>query len=155
MRTSLRPRRRPAILASVLLAATLGVLLTAASIARGMEPDLVATLAEGGVTVRPVTTTGFITREQALAVADEVQEEAFKAGDRDAALVSATDPMTIRGDNPVADRAVWIVRYTGLAIPVGGPIRENGTAADGGVFTTAYIYIDAISGDWLLTKLEG
>lgn len=153
MRTS-RPRRRPTILVPVFLGATLGAL-SAASIVLGQEPDLASALARSGVTVRPLTTDIAVTRYTALAVAETVQEDAFKAGNRDATLVSASDPMTMRGDEPIADRPVWIVRYTGLAIPVGGPIREDGRAADGGVFITAYIYIDAITGEWLLTRLEG
>ena len=155
MRIRRRLGRRQVVYAPVSLAASLAVLVAAVSLTLGQEPDIAAELANSGVQVEPLTGDGFITREEALAVADEVQDDAFKSAARDAALVSVSDPTTMRGDEQVSDRPLWIVRYSGLAIPVGGPVREDGTTADGGVFTTAYIYIDAINGEWLFTRLEG
>lgn len=93
-----------------------------------------------GVEVKPVAEAGLITRDQALASASARWEEEPARGE--AFLQLMTDPETVRAEEPVVDRAVWVVRYSGLTVTSPGD-RE---------LHYAYVVIDARTGIEIHTK---
>lgn len=107
-----------------------------------------------GLTIAAASTQGKVSATEALGTAEANHPADFAVGDVSAFLMKVTDPETL-GPVAVRDRPVWLIRLTGLRVPVGGPVRADGTAADGGYVTSAYIYVDAITGEWLLTRYEG
>lgn len=144
--------------AVVLLGVTLSavVVLYWASLASAAPPALPDDIARAGIIAVPVESGASISRDAALAIAGREGGDALaRASGRNAYLVRMTEPLTLRGDAAIEDRLVWLVRSTDLRIPVSGPVREDGTVADGGFVNTGYVYIDALTGEWLLTRLEG
>lgn len=95
-----------------------------------------------------------VTRDKAIDVASEAAGDLVQSSVPDAFLVTLTDPTVVGADESLRGRSVWVVRYLGLAIPGDGPIREDGTGADGGEFHRMYVYVDAVSGEWLFSRLE-
>lgn len=93
-----------------------------------------------GVTVKPIAETGMITRSQAITSAaarwtvEPTLGEPF--------LQVLTDPDTARSEEPVIDRAVWVVRYAGLSVISPGDKELH----------YAYVVIDARTGKELYTK---
>lgn len=86
-----------------------------------------------------------IFRDRALEIANAEIPGAGDTGvEIEAYLVRLTDP-----SSGIADRAVWLIRYSGLSLPVFGPPLPDG--ADPGTMGYAYVYIDAITGEFLLT----
>jgi hypothetical protein len=97
-----------------------------------------------------------ITREKALEKAHQDGRGLIPAtAQADAILARITDEQTGRSGGGVANRLIWLVRYTGFSVPMLGPIRDDGTPADGGFVSRGYVYIDGVTGEWLMTRLEG
>ncbi|MBM3694984.1 MAG: PepSY domain-containing protein, partial [Actinobacteria bacterium] len=84
-----------------------------------------------------------ISRDEAVEIAN-AQVPSSTAGDVTAYLVRLTDPST-----HITDRPVWLIRYSGLSLPVFGPPLPDG--ADPGTMSIAYVYVDAVTGECLLT----
>lgn len=104
--------------------------------------------------VAPAPTSGYISRATAMEVA--ARESVWLGEGRvDAYLVFLTDPDTLRSDEPIRDRAVWLVRYSGLTIGVAGPPGPDGAAGPSFILKYAYVYVDATTGDWIGTRAEG
>lgn len=96
-----------------------------------------------------------IDRDQALRIARDLYDpERAGATSVDAYLETISVPATYRGDDPIRDRPVWIVRLGGLAQVQGGPMTEDGTPARGRVLTVAYVFIDAKTGEFLYTEFQ-
>jgi hypothetical protein len=110
--------------------------------------ELRADLEGLGMVISDTSPEGKIGRDEAVAVA--LREQQFAGGDLDAYLVRLTDPTTA-----ITDRDVWIVRFSGLNIEVPVPDTPSRIPVDGGTITTAYVYVDAVTGEWLLTWAEG
>ena len=95
-------------------------------------------------------TEGIISRDQAIAAATKQYPLLLREGKVDAYLVSATDPST-RGPIAIKDRMLWILHVSGVEYPISipyGRTTESDTAGNG------YIYIDAYTGEWLLSRFE-
>jgi hypothetical protein len=84
-----------------------------------------------------------ISPDEAVEIAN-AQVPSSTAGEVTTYLVRLTDPST-----HISDRPVWLIRYSGLSLPVSGPPLPDG--ADPGTMSIAYVYIDAITGEYLLT----
>jgi hypothetical protein len=84
-----------------------------------------------------------ISRDEAVEIAN-AQVPSSTAGEVTTYLARLTDPST-----HISDRPVWLIRYSGLSLPVFGPPLPEG--ADPGTMSIAYVYIDAMTGEWLLT----
>lgn len=85
------------------------------------------------------------------AAAAEYDPKALGANETRAFLETISVRGTFGGDVPIVMRAVWIVRMTGMAIEQGGPVKEDGTPAEGHTLHTAYVFIDALTGQFLMT----
>lgn len=116
-----------------------------------LPPDMAAT----GMEVAPIMLEDAISQSDAIAIAAKEYGLRYEGGVVDAYLVSLTDPGTLGGESPIRDRAVWLVHYSGLAIPYTGPIMPDGTPAEGGTIDEAYVVLDAITGEWLFTQESG
>ncbi len=114
-----------------------------------LPPDILAVGAE----VTPLAPKGMLPREQALVVAQ--REFPFIQGAQiDAYLVELTDPHQLGGVGAV-DRPIWIIRASGGAWDIFSvPITPDGTAPDVGLASLGYIYVDAITGEWLQALFE-
>jgi hypothetical protein len=157
--------RRIAIIAGLLLVMTVGPAcdnpttivdtttppaLTSSTLAV-LPPDL----ATAGLDASPAVAEGTISADEAARRVAEETGGRYAAGSTDAYLVSLTDDGTSRSDRPIHDRLVWLFRYSDLSIPYTGPVTADGTPAEGGVVTHAYVVIDAFTGDWLYTTETG
>lgn len=118
--------------------------------AHAAQGELRADLEGLGLVISDTSPQGKIGRDEAVAVALREQGQEFAGGDVDAYLVRLTDPATA-----ITDRDVWIVRFSGLDVEVPVPDTPSRIPVDGGTVTTAYAYVDAITGEWLLTWAEG
>ena len=97
---------------------------------------------------------GKISRDAALEVVSREFGDMFDVSQADAYLVTVTDPATMRGATPIDTRALWLIRFTNLAIPAPAPITADGSSALARPYATGYVYVDAVTGEWLLTRLE-
>ncbi|HZD21847.1 MAG TPA: hypothetical protein VE569_00350 [Acidimicrobiia bacterium] len=122
-------------------------LASGSSIVRSIPPDVAA----AGLRATPVTVEGTISAEAALGIHSRETRESYAGGSVDAFLVSLTDVSTLRSDRPVRDRVVWLIRYADLSIPYSGPLTADGTPAEGGTITHAYVVVDAFTGELLYT----
>ncbi len=90
------------------------------------------------VQVKPIgaigLATGLISRADALAAASNVMDGGLALPD--AYLQLMTDPSASRGDDPITDRPMWVVRYSGLSVISPG----------GKELQYAYVVIDARTG---------
>ena len=93
-----------------------------------------------GATVKPIAETGMITRSQAIT--SEATRWTVEPTLGEPFLQLLTDPDTARSDEPVIDRAVWVVRYAGLSVISPGDKELH----------YAYVVIDARTGKELYTK---
>ena len=64
---------------------------------------------------------------------------------------SIEDYLVSRTDVPVRNPVVWLIRYADFSDPHTGPITADGSPAEGGTITHAYMVVDAFTGDWLYT----
>jgi hypothetical protein len=108
-----------------------------------------------GLGIPDTSSEGKISMDDAVAVALREHGQQFAGGKIDAYLVRLTDPATAGGDLEITDRDVWIVRFSGLDIQVSGPDTPDRIPVDGGTIEYAYVYVDAVTGEWLLTRAEG
>lgn len=135
----------------------LAVVVVALTVSRpaSSAPTKDATITGSGladVSVTPLQAgPGMISEAEAISAAGKVQSIPGSAS-MNASLVIMTDPNTLRGDTPIKNRAVWLVHLSGIAYPVsvpfGAKLPENPTLSNG------YVYIDAYTGDWLLSRFE-
>lgn len=114
------------------------------SVAVTLPPDVLAL----GTEVTPIgSTEGLISRDQALDVARGSDPDVFVHGQIDAYLIELSGPDVYEG---VRDRPIWLIKASGLSLDIfNPPLRADGTPADLGKATLAYIYLDAIAGEWL------
>lgn len=92
-----------------------------------------------------------IATEAAISSASlEYDPKALGATDVRAFLETVTVRGTLGSDEPIRDRAVWIVRMNGMTVEQGGPATEDGTPVAGHVLRTAYVFVDAVSAQVLM-----
>lgn len=140
------PRRAPVL---SLLAGTIAILgFVAVVYVRGpAATTAVAKLSEAetaelGITVQPHTGTAVVDRDRALQRAREDWNPPDPDVRLDPFLFVVTAADRERSSDPIHNRAVWIVRYTGFSMtsPGGVPISR------------AYSYFDANTGEYLGTS---
>jgi hypothetical protein len=90
-----------------------------------------------------------ITREQAIAAA-QAHHLFAPTAHVDAYLGTASDS-TAAG--AISNRAVWIVHLSGISVPISIPAGVKLPAPPQDL-TNGYIYIDAVSGAWILSRFE-
>jgi hypothetical protein len=142
--------KRDAISAGVLLAAA-GVIV---AVLLFLRPSPGAHLGETppdinlhGVAATPISTSGKVTHEAALATIERQYGSMFRSAQLDAYLVNASDPATT-----IQSADVWLIVARGLSIDAYGPAVPDGTPVKAGQYTAAYIYLDAVSGEWITTR---
>lgn len=108
-----------------------------------LPPDVLAL----GTEVTSLGPEGMILRDQALDVARREYPNVFEQGHIEAYLVALTDPYQLGG---LQDRPIWLIKASGLSLDVfSAPMGPDGTPSDVGKATLAYIYVDAVTGEWL------
>jgi len=105
---------------------------------------------EGVVFVASTPGPGMISGESAIKIALEHYQGLNTEAQVDAYLGTTTDANTAE---TVKDRLVWIVHLSGIAMPVSVPggVKNPPRPAD---MSNGYIYIDAYSGAWLISRFE-
>jgi len=135
----------------------LGVLVVAGALlvrfgttAPGATPTtkLPADIVALGSSVEPLAPEGAVSSAEALKIAQDRIGPQFESAKVESFLVTITDP-----DTPdLTDRGVWIVKVSNIAIPVsGGPDPSHPLDRRA---TLAYIYVDAITGEWITTAMR-
>jgi hypothetical protein len=107
-----------------------------------LPPDIVAL----GVVVTPATPDGKISAEQAIGVAEKEFADIANAN-VESYLVELTDPTQLGG---LKDRAIWIIKASGVSLPVYGTFLGARPSDEATAGTVLYIYVDALTGEWLL-----
>lgn len=148
-------RRVTVLLTLVVVAGAAGCAAPAVDSASSTAVSMPADVAAAGFNATPIAAEGVISVEEAIATASREYGQRYGEGSIDAYLVNLTDPGTLRSDTPIRDRLVWLIRYGDLSIPYTGPMTADGTPAEGGTITHAYLVIDAVTGDWLYTTETG
>ena len=114
--------------------------------------DLPQDVSTAGFDIAPAYIDDAIPRSEAIEIAHREYGERYEGSERTAYLVELTIPDTTEGDPSIHDLPVWLIRYSGLDIPVAGPVSPNPTSAEAITVGHAYVVLDARSGAWLLTK---
>lgn len=129
----------------------------ASDVAQTQPPDAVETLPPDefgpGTLVTPLGPEGMISRDQALDVARREDPEVFEEGQIAAYLIELTDPRLFDG---LKDRPIWLVKATGISVDIFSvPYLPDRTPGEVPKATLAYIYIDAVTGEWLTSAYRG
>ena len=114
--------------------------------------DLPDDIGAAGLETAPASVDNAIPRGQAIEIADSEYGERYGGARTTAYLVELTIPDSAAGDYLIHDRPVWLIRYSGLAIPVNGPVSPDSASDEATSVGHAYVVLDARSGVWLLTK---
>jgi hypothetical protein len=69
----------------------------------------------------------------------------------EAYLESATLEGSLGTLDPIEDRPVWNVHLSGMGIVQSGPVTEDGTPAASVVIDNVYVFLDADSGEFLVS----
>jgi hypothetical protein len=111
-----------------------------------LPPDITAL----GVEVTRASPEGKISSQDALDIAQGEFSDITKAA-LDAYLIELTNPMLLDG---LKDRAIWVIKATGVSLPVYGTFHSAGPSTEVTAGTVLYIYVDALTGEWLLAHTE-
>lgn len=112
---------------------------------REVSPDELEVL---GLTVESVSPTGHISELRAVSAANEVYHYPSSV-EVAASLFRLNDPPTLGSDIPVDRRAIWVVRFSGIDEPMGGPWVPGRSVGPVRILRTAYVFVDAESSDFL------
>lgn len=110
-------------------------------------PDDVVALGDS-VAIIP-DTGGYIGSEDALAIAQSEVGERFDTAKVAIYLVHIKQP-DISG---LQDRDIWLVKASGLSIPLPGPVPAPGTTGTDQRATVAYVFLDATTGEFITAAL--
>jgi len=132
----------------LLLAFAITAIVLLRMIAASSDVGQTPQLAEIGFTTTPISTDGRISEDDAWASVVREYGKAFDGGLRQASIVHADDSPTF-----VQDRDVWVFQITGLAIDDGIPIIAVAKSTPY-VYTRAFVFVDATTGEWLTTVLR-
>ena len=98
------------------------------------------------VTLSPDEAALAISRERAVEIAEREIGVVPEGAHAEAYLVRLTDPSTAG----MVDRPVWLVCFSGLALPVSlVALTGQETTTDPGTMSYAYVYLDAQTGEFL------
>lgn len=104
------------------------------------------------VVLTPSDQNGYVSADEALTVARREYPFVGQTPRVDAFLYRVTDTQTRATDgSAIVDQPMWIVRFSGIEEPTGGPIRDDGSPSEGRILRFAYVFIDARTGEWLYT----
>lgn len=67
-------------------------------------------------------------------------------------LERITVPGTALSPDPIRDRGAWIMRLGGMTQEQPGPVTADGVTAPGHVLQSAYVFIDAETGEFLFAE---
>lgn len=110
----------------------------------GVPPDAEAL----DVEVSPISPEGKVSQDEAMQAVREAEGTTFDDNKIEAYLVHLTDRTTF-----VQDRDVWLFAVSGLSITAPCPMLADGTCAHPETLTRAYVYVDADTGEWLISRL--
>jgi hypothetical protein len=110
-------------------------------------PDDVLALGDS-VAIIP-DTGGYIGSEDALAIAQSEVGERFDTAKVATYLVHIKQP-DISG---LQDRDIWLVKASGLSMPLPGAVPAPGTTAADRRATVAYVFLDATTGEFITAAL--
>jgi hypothetical protein len=110
----------------------------------GVPPDAEALDLE----ISPISPEGKVSQDDAMRAVREANGTQFDDAEIDAYLVHLTDRTTF-----VQDRDVWLFAVSGLSITAPCPMLADGTCANPETLTRAYVYVDADTGEWLISRL--
>jgi hypothetical protein len=96
-------------------------------------------VSRSGLVVKPVDLGGLMTEAEILALARTQYDPPDPSAQTNAFAFIVSDPRTARSANPIMDRPVWIVRYSGL----------TATSPSGVELHYAYELYDARTGEYL------
>jgi hypothetical protein len=148
MTTNRRPETISFLLVLALLLAVLVALTIRGSAAMGADP----LPAIPGVDTTPIVESGEgrISEQQAwLSVESSYGPTYLKGDSRASALVHVVDRYSALGE-----RDAWVFVVRGLEINGSAPMLPDGTPASTAPLTTAYVFVDAITGEWITTRFE-
>ena len=131
-----------------LLLAVLGALTIRGSAAVGADP--LPTIP--GVDTTPIFVSGErrISEQEAwLSVENSYGPTYLKGDSRASALVHVVDRYSALGE-----RDAWVFVVRGLEINGSAPMLPDGTPASTAPLTTAYVFVDAVTGEWISTRFE-
>ncbi len=112
-----------------------------------LPPDVLSL----GLTLKPADPSGMITKTEALRAAD-VSRISSPGINVQAYLVNMTDPSTLTTSVPIMNRNVWLVRYSNFEVTFPGPFTASGSGSVGHVAHFAHVYVDATTGEFILTN---
>ena len=151
--------RRMSLLAPIVAAIALGSPLLAAAGASDQSGITgaaqlpardVARLALADIAVEGAATS-LISHDQARAAADEQYKWDAIGATIDEYLGTVSVLGTIGTPGEVRSRPMWIFHATGLKVVKSGPIRGDGSTAPSPVLSQAYEFVDAFSGEYVMT----
>jgi hypothetical protein len=100
----------------------------------------------------PTPLTSTLTKEDAIARVTQLYgEDTLGATEVEAYLESATLESSLGTLEPIEDRAVWNVHLSGMGIVDPGPVTEDGTPAASVVIDNVYVFLDADTGEFLVS----
>ena len=131
-----------------LLLAVLGALTLRGTATMGADP----LPAIPGVDTTPIVESGEgrINEQEAwLSVENSYGPTYLKGDSRTSALVHVVDRYSALGE-----RDAWVFVVRGLEIYGSAPMLPDGTSASNAPLTTAYVFVDAVTGEWITTRFE-
>jgi hypothetical protein len=135
----------------LLLAVFATMVLASCSSAAGLSV-LPSGAAPADVAVIPLAQpAGTISEAAAIATARRQYGEMMDRATVTAYLVQMTDPTTLRGDAPIQERPIWLIRLSGIAYPISVPPLAVSKSRSVG---TGWVYVDAYSGEWLMSRFS-
>jgi hypothetical protein len=135
-------------LVALVMIVGLALALRMSALGPGSSPSFAAP--EGVVFVAATPGPGVISSERAINFALE-HYQALNAEARVEAYLGTTTDSTM--GLAVNERLVWVVHLSGIAMPVSIPAGVR-LASPPGDQSNGYIYIDAYSGKWLISRFE-
>lgn len=93
--------------------------------------------------------------DEALKMATEYYDpEALGANQVALYLATISAPGTDLSPSPIRERGVWILALDGMSQVQPGPIGEDGTPGSDHVLQRAYVFIDALTGEFLFAEWQ-
>lgn len=117
-----------------------------------VSPELPGDIREAGLEATTLSTDDAIPLNQAIAIASSEYGTRYEGASINAYLVELSVSDTAQGQPAIHDRPVWLIRYSGLSIPVSGPVSPEPDPGEEITVTHAYVVLNASNGVWLLTK---
>ncbi len=102
----------------------------------------------------PADPAGTIAEEVALAAGESINDFSNASGPPTAFLATVVDAGGGGQGSALAGRRVWVIRYSGVDLEIPGPSVPAPATARSHTARYAYVFLDAVSGQFLLTTLS-